>query len=97
VEIGFGLGGPDLARLRREAAAAEAAGLAFVSVGDNPSNQLETLVALTIAAGSTSRSRVGTSMLDCHGRDPLVVAAALSSVAQLAPGLCAWPANWQMA
>ncbi len=84
--LGIGLGGASVDTLRREAVLADQAGFDFVSVGDNPGHQLESLVALTVAAHVTSRCRIGTTMVDPRGRDPLVLAAGLSSIEQIAPG-----------
>lgn len=85
-ELGIGLGATTHEALRRDAAAGDAAGMAFVSVGDNPGHLLETVVGLVTLAEVTERCRIGTTMTNPRSRDPLVLASALSSVEQRAPG-----------
>jgi 5,10-methylenetetrahydromethanopterin reductase len=86
IRVGIGLSAQELGRLGSLAARAEAAGFAFVSVGDNPMQMTDTYVALTLVATSTQSCRIGTTMTNPVRRDPLAAAAAISSIAVLAPG-----------
>jgi 5,10-methylenetetrahydromethanopterin reductase len=83
--IGLGLPSLDYPGLRRQAAAAERGGFDFVSVGDNPSHMKDTYVSLSVVADATETCRIGTTTTSPLHGDPLVVAAATSSVAALAP------------
>ena len=85
LRLGLGMGALDYGDLRRHAAAAEAGGFAFVSVGDNPAQLKETYVSLAVVAEATRTCRVGTAITNPIHRDVLVVASAVSSVESLAP------------
>src|SRR5687768_8462369 len=85
-EIGVGMGTTDPEEMRRVARAGDEAGMSFVSIGDNPGQQMETFVSLTLLTSATRRCRVGTAMTNPLGRDPLIVASALSTLDKMAPG-----------
>jgi len=72
--------------LARQAAAADRGGFTFASVGDNPAHMRDTFVSLAQLARATSECWIGTTITTPHHRDPLVVASAFSSIAELAPG-----------
>lgn len=84
--IGIQLNSLGVEALRRQARNADRAGFAFASVGDNPAQLRDTFVSLAEIAHGTETCFVGTSILTPHHRDPLVVASAMSSVAEIAPG-----------
>ncbi|MER7007892.1 LLM class flavin-dependent oxidoreductase [Dactylosporangium sp. NPDC000555] len=84
--IGVQLNSTGAGELRRQGAAAEEAGFTFVSVGDNPEHMRDTFVSLAELAHATAHCSIGTTITTPHHRDPLVVASAFSSVAELAPG-----------
>jgi 5,10-methylenetetrahydromethanopterin reductase len=85
-QLGLGMAALDYGDFRRRAAAAEAGGFAFVSVGDNPGQIKDTYVSLAVLADATETCRIGTSITTTAHRDPLVVASAASAVESLAPG-----------
>jgi alkanesulfonate monooxygenase SsuD/methylene tetrahydromethanopterin reductase-like flavin-dependent oxidoreductase (luciferase family) len=85
-ELGLTVAPTRVKDLRRFAETADRTALSFVTVGDNPGNMLEQFVALTVAAGVTSRVGLGTAITNPTARHPLVVASAASAIAQLAPG-----------
>lgn len=85
-DLGIGLGSGDYDVFRRAAAAADRAGFSFVSVGDNPGAMKDTYVSLSVLAAATQTCRIGTAVTNPVHRDPLVVAAAMSSVESIAPG-----------
>ena len=84
--IGIQLNSAGREQLQRQAAAADELGFAFASVGDNPGLMRDTYLSLGQLAQVTRRCSIGTTITTPHHRDPLVVAAAFSSVEELAPG-----------
>lgn len=84
--IGVQINSTGVEQLERQGAAADRLGFTFVSVGDNPGLMRDTYLSLGQLAGVTRECSVGTTVTTPHHRDPLVVASAFSSVAELAPG-----------
>lgn len=84
-KLALGVPTVDFDRLRRWARAADEAGFAFVTVGDNPGYMRDTYVALTLLAQETTRCWIGTGVTSPRHRDVLVTASAMSSVETLAP------------
>jgi 5,10-methylenetetrahydromethanopterin reductase len=84
-QIGMAIPPVDYEQFRRTARRADQGGFAFVSVGDYPAQFKDTYVSLAVLAGSIG-CRVGVTATTPLYRDPLVTAAAISSVESLAPG-----------
>jgi 5,10-methylenetetrahydromethanopterin reductase len=84
-QIGMAIPPLDYEQFRRTARRADQGGFAFVSVGDYPAQFKDTYVSLAVLAAATS-CRVGVTATTPLYRDPLVAAAAISSIESLAPG-----------
>jgi 5,10-methylenetetrahydromethanopterin reductase len=72
-----------LGDFRRRAARAEELGYAVLGVGDSPGGYRELSVSLAVAAMATARMTLATTVTVPVGRHPVVVASALSALAEL--------------
>src|SRR5215207_3904722 len=70
----------DLARL------AEERGFDLIGVADSPALTFDPYMALTLAAGTTDRARIGTAVTNPQTRHPLIIANLAASLEALAPG-----------
>jgi len=76
----------DLTRTAAQAQRAEELGFAGIAFGDSQSRNGETIVALTVAAMSTQRLGLGTSVVNSYTRHPAVMASAFASLQSLSGG-----------
>lgn len=73
----------NLDRFQRRVARAEELGYEVVGIGDSPGGYRELSVSLAVAAMATSRITLATTVTVPVGRHPVVVASALSALAEL--------------
>jgi 5,10-methylenetetrahydromethanopterin reductase len=85
VEIGFFFWPYDVGLIRAMAEAADRFGYAMVGIADTPGNAMDPWVATTLLAATTRRARVAVCVTNLVTRHPAVSAAAIASVAELAP------------
>jgi 5,10-methylenetetrahydromethanopterin reductase len=86
VQIGFFFWPYDAALVRAMGEAADRFGYDMVGVADTPGNAMDPWVATTLLAAGTRRARVAVCVTNLVTRHPAVSAAAIASIAQLAPG-----------
>jgi 5,10-methylenetetrahydromethanopterin reductase len=76
----------DLRRTAARAAEAERLGFTGVAYGDSQSRSGDTVVAMTVAALSTSTIGIGTGVTNCYTRHPAVMAGAFASLQNVSNG-----------
>jgi 5,10-methylenetetrahydromethanopterin reductase len=86
MQIGFFFWPYDVELVRAMGDAADRFGYHMVGVADTPGNAMDPWVAATLLAAGTRRARVAVCVTNLVTRHPAVSAAAIASVAQLAPG-----------
>jgi 5,10-methylenetetrahydromethanopterin reductase len=86
MRFGFLLFTRDLQAVGPVARLGEAQGFELIGVVDSPSLAYDTYVALTLAALSTDRARLGPAVTNPRMRHPLILANLAASLERLAPG-----------
>jgi len=86
MQIGFFFWPYHVELVRAMGDAADRFGYHMVGVADTPGNAMDPWVAATLLAGGTRRARIAVCVTNLVTRHPAVSAAAVASVAQLAPG-----------
>ena len=85
MEVGFFFWPYDVDLVRAMGEAADRHGYAMVGVADTPGNAMDPWVAATLLAGATRRARVAVCVTNLVTRHPAVSAAAIASLARVAP------------
>jgi 5,10-methylenetetrahydromethanopterin reductase len=86
MRFGFMLFTRDLHVVGDVAQLAEERGFDLIGVADSPALSFDPYMALTLAAGATSRARIGTAVTNPQTRHPLIIANLAASLEALAPG-----------